>query len=202
MAVHHNQPILKNHFRKSWQKRVKTHFDQPGKKVSRRTRRVAKAAQVAPRPLDTLRPVVRCPTIKYNRKVRAGRGFTFAELKEVGLTPKYARTVGIAVDHRRQNRSEEGFQANVKRLQEYKSKLVVFDKNSKVNEAAQYSQADVSKAFPVVQDAPETGTRAVEVPEQSAFRTLRVARSDKRLQGVREKRSKERAEKEAEKNKK
>lgn len=54
---------------------------QPGKKVSRRNARQAKAAAVAPRPIDKLRPVVRCPTIKYNRRVRAGRGFTLAELK-------------------------------------------------------------------------------------------------------------------------
>jgi len=34
-------------------------------------------------------------------KVRTGRGFTFTELKEAGLSAKFARTVGIAVDHRR-----------------------------------------------------------------------------------------------------
>lgn len=54
---------------------------QPGKKVSRRNARQAKAAAVAPRPVDKLRPVVRCSSIKYNRRVRAGRGFTLAELK-------------------------------------------------------------------------------------------------------------------------
>ena len=40
-----------------------------------------KAAAVAPRPVDLLRPVVRCPTIKHNRRLRAGKGFTLAELK-------------------------------------------------------------------------------------------------------------------------
>ncbi len=41
-----------------------------------------KAAAVAPRPVDgTLRPAVRCPTFKYNMKMRAGRGFTLEELK-------------------------------------------------------------------------------------------------------------------------
>lgn len=43
--------------------------------------RQSKAAAIAPRPVDRLRPIVRCPTIKYNRKVRAGRGFTLTELK-------------------------------------------------------------------------------------------------------------------------
>lgn len=28
-----------------------------------------------------LRPIVRCPSLKYNRRVRAGRGFTLEELK-------------------------------------------------------------------------------------------------------------------------
>ncbi|KAJ8104612.1 hypothetical protein OPT61_g10664 [Boeremia exigua] len=56
-----------------------------GKKKSRRNARVAKAAQVAPRPVDLLRPVVRCPTIKYNRRVRPGRGFSLVELKGTAL---------------------------------------------------------------------------------------------------------------------
>ena len=52
-----------------------------GRKQRRRQARLSKAAAVAPRPVDKLRPVVRCPTIKYNRRVRAGRGFTLLELK-------------------------------------------------------------------------------------------------------------------------
>ena len=54
---------------------------QPGRKLRRRNARLSKAAAVAPRPVDKLRPIVRCPTIKYNRRVRAGRGFTLTELK-------------------------------------------------------------------------------------------------------------------------
>ncbi len=53
----------------------------PGRKTRRRNARLQKAAAVAPRPVDKLRPVVRCPTLKYNRRVRAGRGFSLAELK-------------------------------------------------------------------------------------------------------------------------
>ena len=37
-----------------------------------------------------------------------------------------AKTIGIAVDHRRKNRSAESLQANVQRLKEYKSKLIIF----------------------------------------------------------------------------
>ena len=39
-----------------------------------------------------------------------------------------ARTIGIACDHRRKNRSTDSLQANVQRLKEYKSKLIVFPK--------------------------------------------------------------------------
>lgn len=195
MAVAKNLPILKNHFRKHWQERVRVHFDQAGKKLSRRQARSAKAAKVAPKPVDALRPVVRCPTIKYNRKVRAGRGFTITELKAAGLTQKHARSVGIAVDHRRQNRSEETFNANVARLNEYKAKLVVFDKKTK----PEGQQVSVAAAFPIVQPQPESGVRAVEVPEKSAYRTLRDAQNTKRYRGIRDKRSKEKAEIEAEK---
>jgi large subunit ribosomal protein L13e len=81
MAIKHNQQLPNNHFHKDWQRRVRVHFDQPGRKSRRRAARLAKAAAVAPRPVDKLRPVVRCPTLKYNRRARAGRGFTLHELK-------------------------------------------------------------------------------------------------------------------------
>ncbi|CUS20895.1 LAQU0S02e00804g1_1 [Lachancea quebecensis] len=199
MAIAKNLPILKNHFRKHWQERVKVHFDQAGKKVSRRHARAAKAAKIAPRPLDLLRPVVKPPTIKYNRKVRAGRGFTLAEVKAAGLTPAYARTIGIAVDHRRQNRNQEIFDLNVQRLQEYQSKIIVFPRNGKAPEAEQV--LSTAAAFPIAQPTGEQGTRAVEDNGESAYRTLRLARSDKRLAGVREKRARELAEAEADKKK-
>ena len=79
--VKHNNVIPNGHFHKDWQRYVKTWFGQPAQKKARREARISKAKQVAPRPLHLLRSAVRCPTIKYNRKVRAGRGFTLAELK-------------------------------------------------------------------------------------------------------------------------
>ena len=61
---------------------VKTWFNQPARKKRRRDARAKKARDIAPRPVaGMLRPVVRCPTIKYNTRVRAGRGFTLDELK-------------------------------------------------------------------------------------------------------------------------
>lgn len=122
-----------------------------------------------------------------------------AEVKAAGLTAAYARTIGIAVDHRRQNRSTEIFELNVQRLKEYQSKIIVFPRNGKAPEAEQVLSA--AAAFPISQPATDVETRAVEDNGESAFRTLRLARSDKKYHGVREKRAKEKAEAEAEKKK-
>jgi large subunit ribosomal protein L13e len=45
-------------------------------------------------------------------QIKLGRGFTLAELKAAGLSAKHAQSIGIAVDHRRKNRSEESLQLN------------------------------------------------------------------------------------------
>jgi hypothetical protein len=47
-----------------------------------------------------------------------------------GLESRYAKTVGINVDHRRTNKSEATFQLNVNRLKDYKSRLVVLSKKT------------------------------------------------------------------------
>lgn len=77
----HNNQLPNAHFRKHWQVRVKTWLDQAGRKKRRRTARIAKAKRVFPRPTESLRPAVRCPTVKYNTRLRAGRGFTLEEIK-------------------------------------------------------------------------------------------------------------------------
>jgi large subunit ribosomal protein L13e len=74
---------------------------------------------------------VHCPTFRYHTKVRAGRGFTLSELKASGLNKRFARTIGIAVDPRRRNKSVESLQANAQRLKEYKAKLILFPINAK-----------------------------------------------------------------------
>lgn len=109
---------------------MRTWFDQPGRKLRRRNARKDKAARLGVRPLELLRPAVRGQTVRYNRKLREGRGFTLAELKEAGINRKEARGVGIVVDHRRRNLSEEGKQLNVERLKAYKTRLIVFPKKA------------------------------------------------------------------------
>jgi large subunit ribosomal protein L13e len=205
MAIKHNQQIQKNHFHKDWQRRVRVHFDQPGRKTRRRNARAAKAAQLAPRPVDKLRPIVRCPTIKYNRRVRPGRGFSLAELKTAGIPRKFAATIGISVDPRRQNLSEESLKANVERLQEYRKRLILFPRrNGKVTKG-DASKEDVKAArenaikslevsLPIVNKVVVEEAKISDVKgEENAFRKLRVARSDARLVGVREKRAKAKA---------
>lgn len=81
MAPKRNGVIPNAHFKKHWERFVKTWFDQPGRKRRRRVKRLEKAAKAAPRPVKILRPAVRCPTFRYNSKIRAGRGFTLDELK-------------------------------------------------------------------------------------------------------------------------
>merc|ERR1712051_195478 len=183
---------------KDWQNYVKTWFNQPARKLRRHQTRVAKAARIAPRPLGKLRPAVHCPTYKYNVKVRAGKGFTLEELKAAGLSKKYAQTIGIAVDHRRKNKSVESLQLNAQRLKEYKSKLILFPINAKKPRKGDSTAEELSKAVqlagevmpvkPVVKRA-----RAMELTEDlknfQAFQTVRQARAFKRLHGIRAKRA-------------
>eukprot|EP01006_Ploeotia_vitrea_P039327 TRINITY_DN66336_c2_g1_i1.p1 TRINITY_DN66336_c2_g1~~TRINITY_DN66336_c2_g1_i1.p1 ORF type:complete len:218 (-),score=121.81 TRINITY_DN66336_c2_g1_i1:415-1068(-) len=202
----HNNQITNAHFHKDWQRFVKTWFNQPAKKQKRRQARINKAQKVAPRPLNLLRPVVRCQTVKYNRRQRLGRGFTIAELRAAGISPKQALGIGIAVDPRRQNKSEEAFQQNVQRLNLYKSKLIVFPRNpsskrvkkgdatrDEMKEARQVSSKSVL-AIPRVSKkiAPRKITDEERAANVVAF--VRKERTDAKLWGQREQRAKKKAE--------
>ena len=50
--------------------------------------------------------------------------------QEAGIPAKLAPTIGIAVDHRRRNRSLESLQENANRLKAYKANLVVFPRRA------------------------------------------------------------------------
>ena len=199
----HNNELPNGHFHKQWQLRVKTWFDQAGRKKRRRMNRLQKAAAITPRPLDSLRPAVRCPTVKYNSKLRAGRGFTLEELKTAKISPMYARTIGISVDHRRRNRSEESLQLNVARLQTYLSKLVLFPKNAKAAKKGDSPAAECEAATQILGTVlPITNAKTTEAPRKvtqaekdvNVFKTLQKSRLDQRYAGIREKRAKIKAE--------
>lgn len=203
----HNNVIPNNHFRKEWDLRVRTWFDQPSRKLRRRKARAAKAARVAPRPIDgALRPIVRCQTVKYNRRARVGRGFSLEELKEAEIPVRFAPTIGIAVDPRRKNRSVEGMQANVQRLKEYKAKLILFPRRPGApvegdsDDAALAVAAQLPKGalFPLSRPKTEITVEPVkeEDRKKSAYAAIRIERANKRYKGKRDKRA---AEEEAEK---
>ena len=186
--VKHNNQVPNIHCHKKYLQssrgplKVKVNFNQATRKKARRLARAAKAAAAAPAPVKKLRPVVHCPTQKYSSKVRLGRGFTIEELKAAGLHPKYAMSVGIAIDWRRQNKSQESLDANVARLEEYKSKLVILKKGDAAPGAQQLStiQPIEKKAGGVV-----FGDLTPEVKEFKAFTTMREARQETRVAGFR-----------------
>lgn len=198
----HNNQLPNAHFHKHWQERVKTWFDQPGRKRRRRSARVEKAKRLAPRPAELLRPAVRCPTLKYNIRLRAGKGFTLDEIKAAGLTYNYARSVGIAVDRRRRNRSEESLALNKQRLLAYLDRLIVFPtkgkKEQKGDEKALQSavQVDLKDAFPITNATELEPARKITAEEKKscAYATLRKSWRDLRNKGRREKAMAEAAE--------
>jgi len=210
MGHRSNKEIPNNHFRKDWQRRVKTWFGQPGGKLRRRNRREAKAKASFPRPVAGLvRPVVHAPTARYNRKARLGRGFSLAELKEAGVSKRSALGLGISVDHRRRNKSDRSLKDNVQRLKQYKSKLVVFPRRkvskrhpAKKTDASAEEQSKVTQlggrvVLPVARAAVKTRHRVITDEEKkskvSMYAWLRRARADARLVGIRKKRAEDKA---------
>lgn len=160
--------------------------------------------------------------------MRAGRGFSLAELKvwkrrnslglvtrsdncvqEAGIARKLAPTIGISVDPRRQNLSEESLKANVERLKAYKQRLVLFPRKIKspkngdapaeevkaarqVGEDAYDGKVKLSnQAFPIDNKVTIKEGKVSDYPQtENAFRKLRDARADARNLGKREKRAK------------
>jgi len=204
MGFAHNNVLHGNHFRKDWQRRVRTWFDQPGRKLRRRNARKAKAAVLGVRPLTLLRPAVRAQTVRYNTKVREGRGFTLAELKAAGINRKEALSVGIVVDHRRRNLSEEGMSVNVQRLKAYKEKLIIFPRkagkpkkgdSSADDLKAETTRLQVPLSNPYTHEEPRKITQ--EERDFKAYQTLRVERANARYDGARKERTRKKAEAEA-----
>ena len=120
------------HLKFDWADKVKTWYNQPGRKKRRRRLRLRKAALTAPNPTHKLRPIVRGQTNKYNTKIKLGRGFTEKELKEAGIRGlSYARSLGIAVDLRRKDTSKETLDLNAGRIKEYISRMILYPRNEK-----------------------------------------------------------------------
>ncbi|THU55504.1 hypothetical protein C4D60_Mb11t07280 [Musa balbisiana] len=213
--VKHNNVVPNGHFKKHWQNYVKTWFNQPARKTRRRIARQKKAVKIFPRPTaGPLRPIVQCQTLKYNMKSRSGRGFTLEELKAAGIPKKLAPTIGIAVDHRRKNRSLEGLQANVQRQLEFQRNLLqqlalllIIGERIDLSRAGDSSPEELATAtqvqgpyLPIVREQPSVELVKVtdEMKSFKAYAKLRVERMNERQVGVRMKKAAE-AEKEEKK---
>lgn len=197
MTVGNN--VLPNaHYEKNHHAYVRTWFNQPARHQARRLARQAKAAAVFPRPVaGLLRPVVVPPTQRYNFKIRKGRGFTVAELKKAAVPMKLARTIGIAVDKRRRNKSEVALAGNVDRIAEFKSKLIVFPKSgkkAKQGDATKEQLASVAQnthkdIIPIKRVKASVVARKITDAEHksSVFATLRKRHIDRKLEPKRAK---------------
>jgi large subunit ribosomal protein L13e len=179
--VKHNNQIPNIHCKKKYQQssrgplKVKLALNQATRKKSRRLKR-----QAAPK-FPKLQPIVHCPTQKYSAKVRLGKGFTLEELKAAKLHPSYAMSVGIAIDWRRRNKSEESLALNVARLEEYKKNLIILKKG----EAA---PKIVPKAVQPIVKAPAEIVMQEITADMKAFKaytTMRVAAAENRVAGQR-----------------
>lgn len=125
-----------------------------------------------------------------------------------GIPRKFARTIGISVDPRRQNFSEESLKANVERLQDYRKRLILFPRKAGKPKKGDSSMEDIksvrnkegiitssSATMPITNIVKVAEGKISDYPgEENAFRKLRIARSDARLVGPREKRAKAKAE--------
>jgi large subunit ribosomal protein L13e len=165
---------------------VRLGLNQATQKKERRNKRAAKAALIAPAPLQRLYPVVHCPTQKYSSKIRLGKGFTLEELKAVKLHPKKALTIGIAIDHRRRNHCDESFNTNVARLQEYLGNVIVIDKKNK-DLASTLVQYKGSTIQPLIKPAHtvEIAEITQEMKDFKAYTTMRVVSKETRVDGYR-----------------
>ena len=114
--------------------------------------------------------------------------------------------IGISVDHRRTNRSVESLQRNVRRLKEYKSRLIVFPIDKKKPrkgdaslEEQKVAQQLVGTVLPLKRVKSFLKREKARVPTEdekkfAAVHSLRKARANARLIGVRAKKAKEAAE--------
>ena len=140
------------------------------------------------------------------------------EIKAAGLGVQFARSIGIAVDHRRKNRCQESLNRNKDRLLQYVNKLVLFPRNEKnpVTKAKSGILNDTPKVKPsITQDNQKVDsnarvnslpklvkrTKAVSrvmldsLKKNQVYRTLRQEWNNQRNEGKRQKREREAAEK-------
>ena len=166
--VRHNNMIHNVHLKFDWADKVKTWYNQPGRKKRRRRLRARKAALNAPNPTHKLRPIVRGQTNKYNTKIKLGKGFTEKELKEAGIRGlSYARSLGIAVDLRRKDTSKETLDLNAGRIKEYISRMILYPRNEKKpDKKPQVPEATAEKLNSAEAKVQNTVKGVIELPKK------------------------------------
>ncbi|QSL65815.1 hypothetical protein MERGE_000093 [Pneumocystis wakefieldiae] len=199
MSIKHNNMLPNQHFRKHWQRRVRTWFNQPGRKLRRRRARQEKTVRLAPRPVGMLRPTVSAPTTKVKSKPISLLVEGDPLCQAAGIPRRYAATIGISVDHRRRNRCLESLERNVKRLMLYKTHLVVFPRRTKKTRRTdamdvcrrKYPQVSVDTVVPPLSSKAAVECRVISEEERSfeAFAALRRARKEAKLVGKRDEES-------------
>ncbi|XP_044739910.1 60S ribosomal protein L13-like [Chrysoperla carnea] len=206
MSPRGNNIIANAHFHKDWQKYARTWFNQPFRKLRRHRERVRKARAIAPKPVKgPLRPIISCPSFRYNSRIRLGRGFSLEELRKAGMCKQFARSIGIAVDHRRRNKSIDSLLKNVQRLKEYKQKLILFPmkKGKKKGGKDVKSSVESPEKPPVVQQvnldnifrSKTSGKKSIvqkvtpAMKKFHAFDTLRKARTEAKVLSRKNKKS-------------
>lgn len=134
-------------------------------------------------------------------------------MQEAGIPRKLAPTIGISVDPRRANFSQESVAMNVERLKAYRARLILFPRKSGQHKTLDATKEEVQaaekehgkiiknlgKVLPIENVAKADAIGEVKKSDmgegtKDAYRKLRLARSDARLVGVREKRAKAKAE--------
>jgi large subunit ribosomal protein L13e len=130
--------------------------------------------------------------------------------QEAGIPRKLAPTIGISIDPRRQNLSNESLAINVARLKEYRARLILFPRKAGQHKKDDATKEEVSAAtkaghavkstkvaLPIApRDTEIKFIKKSEVPaaiEGGAYRKLRDSRAEARYQGAREKRAKDKA---------
>lgn len=110
-------------------------------------------------------------------KIREGKGFSVAEIQKAGLDIANARKIGIAVDRRRINKSQDSIDRNVERLQKYLKRVEVFGKDIKRN--TERSKVVLEKEFHIATPKPtiQLGNVA-DVPkdDKDVYKTLHALR--------------------------
>ncbi len=144
-----------------------------------------------------MRPVVHKPTQRYSGQTRLGRGFTRAEVKAAKLNLDFARSVGIAVDLRRSNKSQETLELNVKRIRDYVERLVLLPRKAGVPKKGNHGVLSDSTETKTLVQSQVPGAPSVSLREKSgkvtkemnafrAYSQLRTERMNRIWEGRRQ----------------